>query len=76
MSGRFENYIRDNRGFAAAPRSQCLFTMLTRTPAHFPEFNFEPRGFLEDRDELGLAGGRRMAQSRQAEKRNRCRYWG
>ena len=34
-------------------RSQCLFTTLTRAPAHFPEFNFEPRGFLEDRDQLG-----------------------
>ena len=30
--------------------SQCLFTTLTRTPAHFPEFTFEPRGFLEDRN--------------------------
>ena len=30
--------------------SQCLFTTLTRTPAHFPEFNFELRGFLEDRN--------------------------
>jgi hypothetical protein len=27
-------------------------------PAHFPESNFEPSGFLEDRDQLGLAGGR------------------
>src|SRR6478672_4309260 len=33
---------------------------LTRTPAHFPEFNFEPCGFLEDRNQLGLAGGRRI----------------
>ena len=39
-------------------RKQCLFTTLTRAPAHFPEFNFEPRGFLEDHDQLGLAGGR------------------
>jgi hypothetical protein len=40
--------------------SECLFTTLTRAPAHFPEFNFEPRGFLEDRDQLGLANLCRM----------------
>ena len=28
-------------------RSQCLFTTLARVPAHFPEVNFKPGGFLK-----------------------------
>ena len=27
-------------------------------PTHFPEVGLAPRGFLKDRDQLGLAGGR------------------
>src|SRR5213594_3728298 len=29
---------------------------LAHAPSHFPEVGFEPRGFLEDRDQLCLAG--------------------
>src|SRR5258706_11238268 len=32
--------------------------MLARTPAHFPEVGLEPGGFLEDHDQLCLAGRR------------------
>ena len=37
-------------------RSHCLFNTLARPPAHLPEIGLEPGGFLEDRDQLGLAG--------------------
>src|SRR4029434_3436800 len=46
---------------------------LTRTPAHFPEFNFEPRGFFEDRNQLGLAGGRRIGIGKALQMRPRFR---
>jgi len=35
-----------------------LFNTLVRTPAHFPEVGLEPGGFLEDHDQLCLAGRR------------------
>ena len=54
-------------------RSQCLFTTLTRAPAHFPEFNFEPRGFLEDRNQFGLAGGRGIGIGKALQVRPRFR---
>ena len=31
---------------------------MARTPAHFPEVGLEPGGFLEDHDQLCLAGRR------------------
>src|SRR3981189_2132107 len=40
---------------------QRLSDMLVRAPAHFPEVGFEPGGFLEDCDQLCLAGWRGVA---------------
>ena len=54
-----KRHSRADHMLSHSVRSQCLFTNAESTPAHFPEFNFEPCGFLEDRNQLGLAGGRK-----------------
>jgi hypothetical protein len=47
-----------SRKLSNSGRSQRLFNTLARPPAHFPEIGLEPGGFLEDRDQRGLAGAR------------------
>src|SRR6266481_3524935 len=46
------------RILSAPVRGQRLFNASICAPAHFPEVGFEPCGFLENRDQLGLAGRR------------------
>ena len=48
------------RMLADAVRSQCLSSSSARTPAHFPEIGIEAGGFLEDHDQLCLAGRREV----------------
>jgi len=55
---RFVRWGRRFGCFFDLARGQRLVNTLTRTPAHFPEVGFEPGGFLEDRDQLCLAGRR------------------
>src|SRR4030088_446742 len=46
-----------SQAFRLGMRSVTI-QLLARTPAHFPEVGLEPGGFLEDHDQLCLAGRR------------------
>jgi len=62
-----------SRKLSNSGRSQRLFNTLARPPAHFPEIGLEPGGFLEDRDQLGLAGGRGVEMGEEVQVRPRFR---
>ena len=62
-----------SRKLSNSGRSQRLFNTLARPPAHFPEIGLEPGGFLEDRDQLGLAGGRGVEIGEEVQVRPRFR---
>ena len=62
-----------SRKLSNSGRSHCLFNTLARPPAHFPEIGLEPGGFLEDRDQLCLAGRRGVEIGETFEVRPRLR---
>src|ERR1700754_655359 len=60
-------------GFELGDR-RWLFNTLACAPAHLPEVCLEPGGFLEDRDQLYLAGWRgvEIGEMVQLRPRSRC----
>ena len=62
-----------SRKLSNSGRSHCLFNTLAHPPTHFPEIGLEPGGFLEDRDQLALAGGRGLEIGEEVQVRPRFR---